>query len=819
MKGSLRNYLESQRRFLKRISFLEQLLFLSFVSIVIWQLWGLLKILLQFFFDIKAISWPLNTFLGLSLLILFLFAIRRWSKKNISIESVASEIEKKSIFFQLNPQYRSELVSAASFLKNETEFERAHYEVWENRLEEFKVQLRASKKFWMGVVLVSICLIIQGSLSQRLQIFLPSKQEAWFLSEYEYRLPMAEASWIKKRGAVSVVKNSSLRFLSPNHFPFKTYIFFQLSDGPWQMKPCHEYCEIQVPNRMSYAVGSLARMSPIFPILALDDEAPRPIIFLKEKDDLIPHPSLRIANRSDLVLELIASDDLSLKKVSLIRRQANSEIELFSQDFFEPRFKRDYVLDLEDWPGGESEVILVASDASQTRESAPLILFYEDEEFLREQRLMSIRSLLDQWVHVLADLLESERDKRLSSELFERLESIEWPTQELEGNLKIFVEGLKRLDEKIRRDLSLADSSKIQSLIERVEKQILYGLSLILQEKAGDLNQSTQDLNAAQGDLQSLLDNIKSGKEELKSEILQEAFEKLMKQIESLQDKIKNLPQGPSDQMINREALDEQLSQSEELQDKINEIQNQISAGNEAQALRELESLINQLSILSKEISRSFEQWQENLARGAVESSQRFEKKLEALRKRQEELIKKTDDLKEKKSAEQRQLSEKEEREFEKQSQDLQKQQDEIAKEFNDVTQEFKESLQGSEWEQVFSNFESTELEASVRERMEDASHALSESDLAEALLQEKESAEILKQMESVQQQARDQLENMAQQLSGSESQRREKVEIIESEGRGERKRRQKIMNSLKQKVDESFQRSHERYFEELLQR
>ena len=432
---------------------------------------------------------------------------------------------------------------------------------------------------------------------------------------------------------------------------------------------------------------------------------------------------------------------------------------------------------------------------------------------------MSIRSLLDQWVHVLADLLESERDKRVSVGLIDRLDAMEWPNQKLEGNLKIFVEGLKRLDEKIRRDLSLADNSKVQSLIDRVEKQILYGLSLILQEKAGDLNQSTQDLNAAQGDLQSLLENIKSGKEELKSEVLQEAFEKLMKQIENLQEKIKNLPQGPSDQMINREALDEQLSQSEELQDKINEIQNQISAGNETQALRELESLINQLSILSKEISRSFEQWQENLAKGAVESSQRFEKKLEALRKRQEELIKRTDELKEKKSAEQKRLSEKEDRELERQRQDLQKKQDEIANEFNEATQEFKESLQGSEWEQVFSNFESAELEASAQERMQDASKALAESDLAEALLQEKESAEILKQMESVQQQTRDQLESMTQQLGGTESQMREKVEIIESEGRGERKRRQKIMNSLKHKVDESFQRSHDRYFEELLQR
>lgn len=819
MKGSLQKYLESQRRLLRRISFLEQLLFLTLTSVVIWQLWELLQILLQFFFDLETIIWPLNTFLALSLLILFIFSIRRWTKKNISIESVASEIEKKSTFFSLNPQYRSELVSAASFLRNEAEFKRAHFEVWENRLEEFKVQLRASKNVWIGVVLVSFCLLIQGSLSQRLQIFLPTKKVAWFLSEYEYRLPVSDSSWVKKRGAVSVVKNSTVRFLSPEYFPLKTYIFFQLSDGPWQMKPCQKYCEIQVSDQMRYAVGSLARISPIFPILALDDEAPRPIIFLKEKDELIPHPSLRIANRSDLILELIASDDLALKKVSLIRRQANSETELFSQDFFEARFKSEYVLDLKEWPGGESEVILVASDAFQTRESAPLILFYEDEEFLREQRLMSIRSLLDQWVHVLADLLESERDKRLGSQLFERLESIEWPTQELEGNLKIFVEGLKRLDEKIRRDLSRADSSKVQSLITRVEKQILYGLSLILQEKAGDLNQSTQDLNAAQGDLQGLLEDIKSGKEELKSEVLQEAFEKLMKQIESLQDKIKNLPQGPTDQMINREALDEQLSQSEELQDKINEIQNQISAGNESQALRELESLINQLSILSKEISRSFEQWQENLARGAVESSQRFEKKLEDLRKRQEELIQKTDELNEKKSTEQRELSEKEEREFEKQSQDLQNQQDEIAKEFNEATQEFKDNLQGSEWEQVFSSFESTELEASVRERMEDASEALSESDLAEALLQEKESAEMLKQMESVQQQTRDQLENMAQQLGGSESQKREKVEIIESEGRGERKRRQKIMNSLKQKVDENFQKSHERYFEELLQR
>src|SRR5690606_25333401 len=84
------------------------------------------------------------------------------------------------------------------------------------------------------------------------------------------------------------------------------------------------------------------------------------------------------------------------------------------------------------------------------------------------------------------------------------------------------------------------------------------------------------------------------------------------------------------------------------LQERIAQIQEQIANGNSETALKELESLINQLSILSKEIGRSFDQWQENLAQGALQSSEAFENRLKEIRERQEELAKKTRKLEEK---------------------------------------------------------------------------------------------------------------------------------------------------------------------------
>src|SRR5690606_37360553 len=110
-------------------------------------------------------------------------------------------------------------------------------------------------------------------------------------------------------------------------------------------------------------------------------------------------------------------------------------------------------------------------------------------------------------------------------------------------------------------------------------------------EKAGDLQASTQGIQNSQQDLQRLIDDIRKGDKELTPEAVQEAFEKLARQLEELQEKIKNLPQGPSDDLINREALQEQLNESEELQERIAQIQEQIANGNQEQALKELESM------------------------------------------------------------------------------------------------------------------------------------------------------------------------------------------------------------------------------------
>jgi hypothetical protein len=48
---------------------------------------------------------------------------------------------------------------------------------------------------------------------------------------------------------------------------------------------------------------------------------------------------------------------------------------------------------------------------------------------------------------------------------------------------------------------------------------------------------------------------------------------------------------------------------------------------------------------------------------------------------------------------------------------------------------------------------------------------------------------------------------------------RSQKIEIRGTESKSEKERRRKIMDSLKQQVGEKYQQSHERYFEELLQR
>jgi ABC-type transporter Mla subunit MlaD len=75
--------------------------------------------------------------------------------------------------------------------------------------------------------------------------------------------------------------------------------------------------------------------------------------------------------------------------------------------------------------------------------------------------------------------------------------------------------------------------------------------------------------------------------------------------------------------------------------DKIEEIKKQMASGDSKGAMRELESLLNQLSILSKEMERTLDQWKSNLDQGAMQAQEKFMKKLQDLRKKQEELAQK----------------------------------------------------------------------------------------------------------------------------------------------------------------------------------
>lgn len=801
-----------------------------FVFALSFQFFSLSFHFLEFFFDFNPIrnsQTHITTSLSLAFgLTAWLMLSKSYSRRRLDLSKVAESVEDQSQFFSRFPEYRSELRSAAEFLSQNTskEFERAHIERWDRQLEAYRVELRPSLLLLIQLSVAVFAFLISMSIGNSLYHLLPNQVKAWNLSSYEIRLPYTTASWETKTGALSAIMGSEVRFQAPQQTFLKTYIFYKPEGENWTYRACDEYCQLKIDKRGRYAVGSLLYRSAQFPVIAVPDEAPRAVIFYKENQDLIPSPTLNVLNRDHLSIQLMASDDLELKSVKLIHRFGEKENLLLDKQVNELRFKEDFVVDLSTWEGGRHELILRAEDYAQVQDSSPMIVIFADEEFLRQQRLLSLRTILDQWVHVLADLLESQVDQKIHATIFERLDGMEWPDiQKSEGAIQVFIEELQRLSRRMKKELSLFEMLKVPEFVEAVEKQILYGLSLILQEKAGDLRASTDGIQNSQRDLQSLIDEIKKGNKELSSEAIQEAFEKLARQLEELQEKIRNLPQGPSDDLINREALEQQLNESESLQERIAQIQEQIANGNSETALKELESLINQLSILSKEIGRSFDQWQENLAQGALQSSEAFENRLKEIRERQEELAKKTRKLEEKQKELEKKnlfdLSPEDREKIQKEFENLKSEQMAIKEDFQEAQEQLQEKLSTSEWEQIFRSEEMKELEEQILQRMRSAERALEDQEAPEAIVQGLEAVELLRKAEEAQQQMRQNVQQMAQPQQIQAGRDTENIEIIESEGKGARERRQKIMNSLRQKVDDAFQKSHERYFEELLQR
>lgn len=757
-----------------------------------------------------------------------------FKKSNLFLAG-AREVERQSSYFSSHPRQTSELQVAASILHHqrfprEGSFEAAHIEALEKKLELFRTEILPRPQLAGLIALVVFSLVGISQMNRYFAYHLPANIQAWQLKSYEIQLPYGESKWQVQQSGVRGIKSSRIRFKAPDRGVFQTYLFVQEAFGRWQIKACKDFCEWTLNQSGQFAVGSLFARSAKFPILVTADEPPQAALFLVDGEDLIPGAELLVENKEALEMQSIAGDDVALKELSLIKRKDDKEEVLWARtDLSERAWRSTETVSLLEWSGGVYELFIRAKDHIQETESEPLVIMYADEEFKREQRIQSLRALIGQWVNILGDLLESKEDGKVLSSLSSRISSIEYPDNLNEELPAVYVEELKSLAEKIQIDLVIGQKVfLLPDYIAEVEKQLLYGLSLIFQQRVGDIRDSQEALSDQRKGLMELLDELKAGGKQLNSEELQKQFDELMKRLQDLTSKVSELPKGPQNEMLNREALEEQVSQAQSLEQQIQDIQRRLLEGDSETALKELESLLNQLSILEKEIDRSLQQYQENIDQGAFQSSENFQKELADLQKKQEELLKKTETLKDQQEAlekqpfdpakfrEQANDEKKLNEEFEK----LAQEQEALENEFSESVQRFDEKLQGSEWESVFRSQQNQVDEEQVRSSMQDSEQGLQQNRASASITEQNEVVEALRQAQENQQQIRQQIQKAAEQAAAQGLQRgNEKLEIVESEGRGEKERRRKIMNSRRQKVEDRFQESHERYFEELLQR
>lgn len=825
--------LEALRRQTNRLRFYSLLSFLIsvFLIFVLNFCFALsVSTLLRAFKFLSLTATSVFYFLAAGGSILGIFLQRKYFLEIFKIGSVdaATEIERQSSFFKENPEWKSELVSAASFLgkKSLSDFEQAHLKRVASRFAWMKVEVFPKASLGWGFLLSAIGTLFLSQTPSVTQVFLPERIRAWTPSSFQILLPYPEARWMEQSGVLSGVAGSQVRFESPNFGAFQSYLFVQGLNGKWVAHPCQKFCELVLREPGQYSVGTLASRSTMFPLQVVNDEIPKSAIFAELQGELIPALSLEILNQQSLKLELTASDDLRLKRVELLHRFQDVETILASYETSEKFFKKTYVLSFEGWKGGEHEIFLRPFDDFRSSDSSPLKILFNDENSLREKRIQDLNALVNEWTHVLADLIETKMDGNLSENLGKRLLEIHYPLAEDQSLAAAYVNELQKLSERIQNWISMgAPLRNIDNLIARTEKQILYGLSLIFQEKAGDIQSTSNDLAQTQSDLAMMMEKIKEGKLDFKSGALDEAFKKLSEKLAELQTKISSLPQGPNDSMINREALEAQAAESESLQQKIDQIRKQAEAGDEKGAMRELDSLLNQLSILTKEMERGLDQWKKNLDQGSIQKAQEFGKKLEELKKQEMDLNAKTEALKSKMDKLEENnsavFSPKEAKELKKLQEEnkvLEQQQKGISEKLSEARKEFDTAMEGSEWKQLLRSQEVQEREDQIGERMIDSENGLKEQQLLDASTQQKEAVELLNKAIEQQQQMMKQIQKMSQPETAG-GRHPEKIEIRGSEAKGERERRKRIMESLKQQVGDKFQQSHERYFEEMLQR
>ena len=837
MGSQLKQYLRRQKGRLEFYSGLRLLGWLLLAGAICYQ-WlenfEYLSIYIKSAYSLK-LAWPSLKIVSVIFVVGFILWRARKFIHSHDFKMAAARIEEESDYFENQKQFKTELTTAAAFiLKPEStraEFEIAHIDIWTKRLGAYFVEIRP-RFMDLGIFVIgALSVLAVSSVAGQRTYHLPVRVEAWSMTSYEEKLPYPDAEWTPKTGSLNVIRGSKIRFKAPDFGIWQSFFYVREEGGAWNYKICGEYCEWKVEKNAQYAIGSLWYRSAKFPLLAIPDEAPKAVLFVLEGEQLIPSAIVKAENKKSLNIQLLASDDIRLRSYTLLHRFEEADESLSESEVYSKHFRMDYLLAMEDWKGGRHEIILKVKDDRLETESLPLTIYYADEEFMREQRIQNLRALVDEWVHILGDLLETKEDQRIFSELPGRLKSLSYSQDMGEGLIAVYVEELMRLSQRIEEQLiESGRMSLVPELIKETEKQILYGLSLIFREKAGDLQSSTQGLDDSRKNLGDLIRKLRDGKEKLSSEKVQKAFEDLLSKIEDLQNKIKNLPQGPQDEMLNREALDEQLSESQALEERIAEIQEMIANGREEQAIKELESLMNQLGILSKEVERSMDQWQENFDQGAMQASEKFQNSLKEIREQQEKLAEKTEALKDKQqNLEQKSqkdwkpMDEKDQEALDKEFKEISEEESRLQDKFQKLTENFDKAVQGSDWEQVFRSQEAKDTETRILDRMGEATEKLNEQRAHDSLTYEKEAVDLLQKAESNQQKMREQVQKQSEMQMGAGGSRskdvHEKIELLDSERRGQKERRQKIMNSLRQKVEGRFQGSHERYFEDLLQR
>lgn len=835
--SELRRYLETQRLLLRGYRLIESLSAGVFLAVVIYLTGRLLGLLFMALKGVHAISpWTPAVFALLSAVTFGRSLFRGWQRvRTTSLRDAGMVVESQSEAIRCHPTRHSEIFVAASFLeaKSQNEFETAHCQYTSRFLPELKRFILPARSLWINLIFAGAALTTLIPLSSSREILVPTKLTAWSPNDYQVLAPYPGAEWHTSRGAISGVYGSKIRFQSMPSSIFQIFVFLKSPTGGWQAIACHDFCEFQLNQSGQYAVGTLFSRSSLFPLQVFTDEVPKSGLFAEVDGELAPALALEVLSQTQLPLEIIASDDLRLTRVELLHRFEGQENILAAFPTGGKAFKERFVLQMSDWKSGEHEILVRPFDDFQSGLSSPLKILFNDEKSIREKRVRELTGLIDEWVHVLADLVETKMDRRLKEGIPERLSEIQYPdvidspANPQESMMNVFIKELQSLALRIDRwARGPAHLGQVDDLIKRTESQILYGLSLLFQEKAGSIEETSQNLSDSQADLAKMLEQMKEGKLDINSKALDEAFKKLAQQLEELQKKIAELPQGPGDDFINREALQQQADESQNLADRIEEIRRQAAEGDESGALKELESLLNQLSILSKEMERGLDQWKQNIDKGSLQQAQAFMKKVESLKEREKKLNEKTQALK-KKSEEFDQKNKsifspqdaKQLKDIQDQIQKSEKEQGEIAREFSEATEAYEQGLEGSEWKEFLLDEESKALEGSVLERMSDSEQGLKEHRLYDADANQQEAITLMDKMAENQKQKMQQMQQMTQKQPQAMKGQGGKVEILGNDAKGEKERRRRIMDSLKQKVGDKFQQSHERYFEELLQR